>query len=77
MSNVLTLPPLQQASELAVVNQDTRLNNRVLDIRTSTNQAIFRLEAGVCRLFRDTLIGKGFVEIHTPKIISGQCNWCI
>jgi len=54
----------------ARVNQDTRLDNRVLDLRTPTNQAIFRLEAGVCHLFRDTLSKKGFVEIHTPKIIS-------
>ncbi|XP_072937565.1 aspartate--tRNA ligase, cytoplasmic [Epargyreus clarus] len=52
------------------VNQDTRLDNRVLDLRTPANQAIFRLEAGVCRLFRDILTYKGFVEIHTPKIIS-------
>lgn len=52
------------------VNQDTRLDNRILDLRTPANQAIFRLEAGVCRLFRETLTQKGFVEIHTPKIIS-------
>ncbi|XP_030752853.1 aspartate--tRNA ligase, cytoplasmic [Sitophilus oryzae] len=51
------------------VNQDTRLDNRILDLRTPTNQAIFRLEAGVCRLFRDCLTKQGFVEIHTPKII--------
>lgn len=52
------------------VNQDTRLDNRVLDLRTPANQAIFRLEAGVCRLFRDVLTAQGFTEIHTPKIIS-------
>ncbi|KAL1130697.1 hypothetical protein AAG570_011938, partial [Ranatra chinensis] len=52
------------------VNQDTRLDNRVLDLRTPANQAIFRLEAGVCKLFRDVLTSKGFVEIHTPKMIS-------
>lgn len=51
------------------VNQDTRLDNRILDLRTATNQAIFRLEAGVCKLFRDRLTERGFVEIHTPKII--------
>ncbi len=39
--------------------------------RTPANQAIYRVEAGVCKLFRDTLDAKGFVEIHTPKIISG------
>ncbi|XP_050057237.1 aspartate--tRNA ligase, cytoplasmic [Aphis gossypii] len=52
------------------VNQDTRLDNRVIDLRTPANQAIFRLEAGVCNLFRDSLTAKGFVEIHTPKMIN-------
>lgn len=52
------------------VNQDTRLDNRVLDLRTPANQAIFRLQAGVCKLFRDSLTDMGFCEIHTPKIIS-------
>merc|ERR1712240_339447 len=60
----------EDEGNFARVNQDTRLDNRVLDLRTPTNQAIFRLEAGVCALFRDTLTKGGFVEIHTPKIIS-------
>lgn len=51
------------------MNQDTRLDHRVLDLRTPANQAIFRLEAGVCRLFREALTKQDFVEIHTPKII--------
>uniref|UniRef100_A0A665UY63 Aspartate--tRNA ligase, cytoplasmic n=1 Tax=Echeneis naucrates TaxID=173247 RepID=A0A665UY63_ECHNA len=54
----------------ATVNQDTKLDNRVIDLRTTTSQAIFRLQSGVCQLFRDTLTKKGFVEIQTPKIIS-------
>lgn len=63
--------PSQDAEALRIrVNQDTRLDNRVLDLRTPANQAIFRLEAGVCKLFRDILTERGFVEIHTPKIIS-------
>jgi len=60
----------EDEGNFARVNQDTRLDNRVLDLRTPTNQAIFRLEAGVCKLFRNTLTEWGFVEIHTPKIIS-------
>merc|ERR1719367_773702 len=59
-----------EEGNFATVNQDTRLDNRVLDLRTPTNQAIFRLEAGVGMLFRDYLTKKGFCEIHTPKIIS-------
>ncbi|KAK7471420.1 hypothetical protein BaRGS_00035972 [Batillaria attramentaria] len=56
-------------NDLATVNQDSRLDNRILDLRTTTSQSIFRLEAGVCRLFRDILTQNNFVEIHTPKII--------
>ena len=37
------------------VNQDTRLDNRVLDLRTPANQAIYRVEAAVCKIFRDIL----------------------
>ncbi|CAG0915208.1 unnamed protein product [Notodromas monacha] len=52
------------------VNQDTRLDNRVLDLRTPANQAIFRIQMGVCELFRQALQRQGFVEINTPKIIA-------
>lgn len=62
--------PTSEDDTQATVLQDTRLDNRVLDLRTTTNQALFRLEAGVCELFREILTKKGFVEIHTPKIIS-------
>ena len=42
----------------------------MLDLRTPTNQAIYKIEAGVCHAFRTELDRQGFVEIHTPKIIS-------
>eukprot|EP00274_Cyanoptyche_gloeocystis_P006083 CAMPEP_0196666558 /NCGR_PEP_ID=MMETSP1086-20130531/64582_1 /TAXON_ID=77921 /ORGANISM="Cyanoptyche gloeocystis , Strain SAG4.97" /LENGTH=540 /DNA_ID=CAMNT_0042003769 /DNA_START=78 /DNA_END=1700 /DNA_ORIENTATION=- len=57
--------------QLVRVNQDTRLDNRVIDLRTTAKNAIFRLESGVCQLFRDYLTSVGFVEIHTPKLIGG------
>jgi len=53
--------PVGETDETALnirVNQDTRLDNRVLDLRTPANQAIFRVEAGVCKLFRDILTKK-------------------
>ncbi len=50
---------------------DTRLDNRVLDLRTPANHAIFRLQAAVGRLFREALEERGFIEIHTPKLIAG------
>ncbi|PIL32019.1 hypothetical protein GSI_06723 [Ganoderma sinense ZZ0214-1] len=47
---------------------DTRLNNRVVDLRTETNQAVFKLQAGIGSLFREFLEGQGFIEIHSPKL---------
>ena len=41
---------------MAVVGQDVRLNNRVIDLRVPTNQAIFRLQSGVCQLYREFMI---------------------
>jgi aspartyl-tRNA synthetase len=60
----------KEGEGLGFVNQDVRLDNRIIDLRTVTNQAIFRLQAGVCHLFREYLTSEQFVEIHTPKIIS-------
>lgn len=54
---------------LPVVNLDTRLDSRSIDLRTTTNQAIFKISSGVCTLFREFLLKKGFTEVHTPKII--------
>ncbi|CAH8328261.1 unnamed protein product [Eruca vesicaria subsp. sativa] len=53
-------------------NQDTRLNNRVIDLRTPANQAIFRIQCHVQIAFREFLLSKGFLEIHTPKLIAGS-----
>lgn len=53
------------------VGQKIRLNYRWLDLRTPANQAIFRIESMVGCLFRECLIKKGFVEVHTPKLIGG------
>lgn len=47
-----------------------RLDNRIIDLRTPTNQAIFRIQSAVCELFREFLINLNFTEIHTPKLIS-------
>lgn len=62
---------LEADETLPRVNLDTRLDNRIIDLRTITNQAIFRLQSAVCKLFRDFLISQNFVEIHSPKILGG------
>ncbi|KAG9448732.1 hypothetical protein H6P81_008697 [Aristolochia fimbriata] len=57
---------------LVGVNRDTRLNYRVLDMRTSANQGIFRVQCQVENIFREFLLSQGFVGIHTPKLIAGS-----
>ena len=56
--------------KLPRVDQNTRLDNRVIDLRTTANQGIFRIQSEVCALFREYLLEKRFVEIHTPKMIA-------
>ena len=52
------------------VQLETRLNNRIVDLRTRANQGIMRLQSAVCTLFREFLLEKDYVEIHTPKLLA-------
>ncbi|KAG5648037.1 hypothetical protein DXG03_007072 [Asterophora parasitica] len=58
----------QSETQLNRVLLDTRLNNRVIDLRTQTNQAVFKLQAAIGDLFREYLSSNGFIEIHSPKL---------
>lgn len=70
IEDALRLEAEAEAAGLPVVNLDTRLDARVIDLRTTTNQAIFKIQSGVCTLFREFLLKRGFTEIHTPKLIA-------
>ncbi|GMH86678.1 hypothetical protein TrST_g13930 [Triparma strigata] len=62
---------VESSDGLIRVGQETRLNYRWLDLRTPANQSIFRVNSFVGHFFRECLVEKGFVEIHTPKLLSG------
>ncbi len=49
------------------ISDRTRLSNRIIDLRTSTSQSVFRIQSGIGNLFRSALDEQGFIEIHTPK----------
>jgi nondiscriminating aspartyl-tRNA synthetase len=51
------------------VDQDTRLNNRWIDLRTAANSAIEDIKGGVAKLFRGFLDDRGFREHFTPKLL--------
>ncbi|OAL55854.1 aspartyl-tRNA synthetase-like protein [Pyrenochaeta sp. DS3sAY3a] len=60
-----------QAHHRVKIADRTRLSNRVIDLRTTASQGIFRIQSGICNLFRTQLDSEGFIEIHTPKLQGG------
>ncbi|KIP06304.1 hypothetical protein PHLGIDRAFT_107152 [Phlebiopsis gigantea 11061_1 CR5-6] len=53
------------------VGERTRFANRVLDLRSPASQAIFRIRAAVCELWREALLQRGFLEIQSSKFQGG------
>ncbi|MEM2266013.1 MAG: aspartate--tRNA(Asn) ligase, partial [Candidatus Hadarchaeales archaeon] len=51
-------------------NLDTRLDSRLLDLRHPRQLAIFKIKHEIVRIAREFLTGKGFLEVHTPKIVA-------
>ncbi len=49
---------------------DTRLDNRVLDLRKPKNLAVFKIRAEILRSAREYFAENGFREIESPKIIA-------
>ena len=49
---------------------ETKLDLRPVSLRNIRERAIFRIQEGIIRGFRDFLFQQGFTEIHTPKIVA-------
>jgi aspartyl-tRNA synthetase len=60
--------PLGVADRVGV-DFDTRLNNRFLDLRKPEVEAIFFTKHLFVKGIREYLDDKGFIEVHTPKIV--------
>lgn len=65
------------AEELPVVinnnevkaTMETLLDYRPITMRNMKEQAVFKIQEGLCRGFRDFLFRNRFTELHTPKIV--------
>jgi nondiscriminating aspartyl-tRNA synthetase len=51
------------------LNLDTELALRPVVLRNLRKRAVFKVQEGVCRAFRQEMVEGGFTEIHTPKIV--------
>jgi len=56
------------------VSLDVLLDYRPLSLRNEKERAIFKIQEGLCRGFRDYLLRNRFTEIRTPKIVSGSAE---
>lgn len=69
---VLSVPseglPLSVAKWKMNTSLEAKLNHRPVALRNIRERAVFRIQEGIVRGFRDFLYLQGFTEIHTPKI---------
>jgi aspartyl-tRNA synthetase len=75
--NVTVLSVSETPLPLGVVDKvdsdfDTRLDNRVIDLRKPEVQAIFKIRGAVLTAADDYLRSQHFLEVHTPKIIASS-----
>ena len=49
---------------------ETKLSLRGISLRNVRERAIFKIQEGIVRGFRDYLHGQGFTEVRTPKIVA-------
>ncbi|HEX6510529.1 MAG TPA: aspartate--tRNA(Asn) ligase [Chloroflexota bacterium] len=61
--------PFELNKKVLKPSLDVFLNNAPIGLRYPTRQATFRLYSDLLHGFRDYLINRDFVEIHTPKIV--------
>jgi len=62
--------PIEVVTKKAPAEFSTRLDSRFIDLRKPEVAAIFKVKDAVTTAVRNYLEGNGFIEIHTPKIIS-------
>lgn len=63
------IPATKKKAAVARSGIDDRMDYRWIDLRTDRNQLIFKAQTIFTKAMRDFLYERGFLEIHTPKLI--------
>lgn len=66
--NEAETPPFEVSESTADINEEVRLRNRYIDLRTERMQANLRMRYRVQKFVRDYLDGQRFMEIETPLL---------
>ncbi len=61
---------ISKEKKMESLNLSSLLEYRPLTLRNQKVRAIFKIEAELCRAFREFLNKEGFTEIHSPKIVA-------
>jgi len=62
--------PFEVNTKTLRANLDLQLQERALSLRHPMTQAVFRVQAALARGFRRALETRGFLEVHTPKLVA-------
>lgn len=62
------MPIVINKKQLDNIPLDLNLNMRPVTLRNPKERAVFKIQEGIARGFRDFLLSQGFTEIRTPKI---------
>ncbi len=74
LSSAYELSPVTINKKDLNVNLDVNLDNRVVSLRNEKQRAIFKIQEGIVRGFKQTLHDNGFTEIRTPKIVANSAE---
>ena len=68
LSHPADIPPVVITKKQVNCDLSTKLDYRPVTLRNPKERAIFKLQEGIQRGFREYLMTQGFTEIHSPKI---------
>lgn len=69
-----TMMPLPIGKRRLNTALETKLSLRPIALRNVRERAVFKIQEGIVRGFRDYLYGEHFTEIRTPKIVAGNAE---
>lgn len=70
LSRPAQVPPVPVHKAKLNLTVESDLNLRPLTLRNLRKRAVFKLQEGIVRGFREFLQSQDFTEIHTPKIVA-------